>query len=129
METVFNLAWILLAGVLVCLWVRHAPRCGANRRIQVASLTILILFLFPVISVTDDLQAAQNPTETETYVRRGHTAGNQHTLFPAVPALPSVIFPGLLFGYQRLAAPSHLSIPAVANPALAAIQNRPPPAI
>jgi hypothetical protein len=43
--------------------------------------------------------------------------------------LPPAIFSGLTFGYQRLAAPSNLPTPSVDNPALAAIQNRPPPAI
>jgi len=73
METILNLAGALLAGVLMCLWVRYAPRRGASRRTQVAALAMLILILFPVISVTDDLQAAQNPADVAVYLRRGHT--------------------------------------------------------
>jgi hypothetical protein len=129
METILNLAWVLLAGVLACLWVRHAPRYGASQRMQVAALAVLILILFPVISVTDDLLAAQNPADIETYVRRGHTTGSQHFLFPAAATVPPVSFAGLFFGYQRLAAPLDLPIPTVKNPALAAIQNRPPPTV
>jgi hypothetical protein len=127
METILNLVWVLLAGVLACLWVRHAPRYGASRRMQVAAVVTLLLILFPVISVTDDLQAAQNPADVEIYLRRGHTAGSQHVIFPAIAMLPPVSFAGLFFGYQRLAAPSRLPIPTVDNPALASIQNRPPP--
>jgi len=129
METILNLAWVLLAGVLVCLWVRNAPRCGASWQMQVVSLAILILILFPVISVTDDLQAAQNPADVETYVRRGHSSGSQHALFPVVAALPPVSFSGLFLGYRCLVAHSHLPVPTVNNSALTSIQNRPPPAI
>ena len=129
METILNLAGALLAGVLVCLWVRYAPRRGASQRTQFAALAMLILILFPVISVTDDLQAAQNPADVEIYLRRGQTAGGQHSILPAVAILPAVSFAGLFFGYQRLIAPSSLPIPTVENPALTSIQNRPQPAV
>lgn len=129
METILNLVWLLLAGILVCLWIRHAPRRGASRQMQVASLAILILMLFPVISVTDDLQAAQNPTEVETCVRRGHLAGSPHFLFPIIAIQPPSFFSAQPFGYRRIAVPSWRPSPTVDNPALAAIQNRPPPAI
>lgn len=129
METIFNLAWVLLAAVLVRLWVCNAPRKGASWRTQVAALALLILILFPVISVTDDLIAVQNPAEVEIYLRRGHTVGSQHNIFPVVAILPPVNFFGPFFDYRHLAAPSHLRIPTVINPALSAIQNRPPPAV
>lgn len=129
METSLNLAWALLAVVLVRLWVRHAPRQGASRRMQIAAVLTLLLILFPVISVTDDLQAAQNPADVEVYLRRGHTAGSQHVVFPVIAMLPPVSFAGLFFGYQRMAAPTRLPIPTVDNPALTSIQNRPPPTV
>lgn len=127
MEISLNLAWALLAVALVCLWVRHAPRQGASRRMQVAAVVTLLLILFPVVSVTDDLLAAQNPADVEIYLRRGHSVGNQHVIFPVIAMLPPASFAGLFFGYQRLAAPFRLPIPTVDNPALASIQNRPPP--
>jgi hypothetical protein len=127
METILNLAWALLTIVLVRLWVRHAPRKGTTQRMQVAALAVLILILFPAISVTDDLLAAQNPADVEVYLRRGHAAGSQHAVSPVIAMLPPVSFSGLFFGYQRLAAPSRLPVPTVDNPALSGIQNRPPP--
>ena len=127
METILNLAWAMLAVVLVCLWVLHAPRQGASRWMQVAAVVTLLLILFPVISVTDDLLAAQNPADVEIYLRRGHSVGNQHVIFPVIAMLPRASFAGLFFGYQHMAAPSRLPIPTVDNPALASIQNRPPP--
>lgn len=127
MEIFLNFAWVLLAGVLVRQWLCHAPRESASRRVQVAAVAMLILILLPVISVTDDLQTAQSPAEVTVYMRRGHTAVSPHSIHFVVAMLPPVIFVGLFSGYQRLAAPFRLSIPTVENPALAAIQNRPPP--
>ena len=54
MEIILNLAWIFLAAVIMWLWLRYAPCEGASRRTQVAALAMLIVILFPVISVTDD---------------------------------------------------------------------------
>ena len=38
--------------------------------IQLVALLLLIVVLFPVISVTNDLMAAQNPAETDSVQRR-----------------------------------------------------------
>jgi hypothetical protein len=129
METILNLVWALLAVVFVRLWIRHAPRQGTSRPMQVVAVVTFLLMLFPVISVTDDLQAAQNPADVEVYLRRCHTAVSQQVISPAIAMLPPASFAGLFFGYQRLAAPSSLPIPTVNNPALTSIQNRPPPTV
>ena len=128
MELVLNLAWVLLAALMFWLWLQFAPRAGVDRRMQVVALALLILILFPVISVTDDLQAAQNPAETDSCQRRDHVVSSAHSVFPAVAALPLPVFAELSFGVLRTAAPGSLSAPLVDHPALAPIQNRPPPA-
>jgi len=133
METVLNLAWALLVMLMFGLWLRFALRTGPNRRgdsprIQFVALAVLILLLFPVISVTDDLQAIQNPAETNSCQRRDHVCVIQHSVFSAVAELPLPAFSGLFIAYLRFAAPSGLPAPIMANPALASIQNRPPPA-
>jgi hypothetical protein len=129
METILNLAWVLLAAVIVRLWTRYAPQEGASRRTQVAALAVLILILLPVISVTDDLMAAQNPAETtDCCVRRNHAASCPHSIFPAVATLPPPVFARLSFGFLRFIAPSRVPAQLVKIPALASIQNRPPPA-
>ena len=133
METVLNLVWALLAALMFGLWLRFAPRTGPCQRghspkMQFVALAVLIMLLFPVISVTDDLQAIQNPAETDSCQRRDHVCATPHSIFPAVAELPLPGFSGLSFAYLRLAAPSSLPTPVVANPALASIQNRPPPA-
>jgi hypothetical protein len=127
MELALNLVWALLAVVLVRLWLRHASRNGASTRMQAAALAMLIMILLPVISVTDDLQALQNPAELDCCARRHHATACPHSVFPAVATLPPPVFAGLSFGVFRLAAPTPLPAPLVEIPALASIQNRPPP--
>jgi hypothetical protein len=127
MELILNLAWALLTAFMVCLWMRFAPRTGASRRMQLVALAVLILILLPVISVTDDLQAAQNPAETDSLSRRGHGYSAPHSILSSVAALPLPVFAELSFGVLRMAAPGSLRSPVVDHPALAPIQNRPPP--
>jgi hypothetical protein len=134
METVLNLAWALLAALMFCLWLRHSPLVGPNRRadslgLQFVALTVLILLLFPVISVTDDLQAAQNPAETTSCQRRDHVCSAPHHVFPAVAAIPPPAFAGLTLGVPHLAKQYELLTPVVASRALASIQSRPPPVV
>jgi hypothetical protein len=117
----------LLAAAMVCLWVRFAPRTGMNRRMQFVALAVLVLILFPVVSVTDDLQAAQNPAEADCLVRRDHKCSTPHSILPHVAALPLPIFDGLSFGVQRMATPGTPLVRVSGHPALAPIQNRPPP--
>jgi hypothetical protein len=126
MELALNLAWLLLAIVLVRLWTVHGPRCGAGRRMQVAALAMLLLILFPVISATDDLIAAQNPAEVESTVRRDH-AGNPHSILTIPFALPpSPVSFSLPAAHCSGLAPGPVDF-TVACVALAPIQNRPPP--
>jgi hypothetical protein len=127
MELVLNLAWVLLATLMFYLWPRFSPRTGADRRMQFVALALLILILFPVISVTDDLQAVQNPAETDSCLRRDHIVANPHSIFPAVAALPLPVSAELGFGFPRLSAPGSLLAPVIEHPALTSIQKRPPP--
>lgn len=128
METFLNFVWMLLAAVIVWLWLRYAPSYGASRRTQIAALAMLIAILFPVISVTDDLLSLQNPAELDCCVRRNHAASCPHTIFPAAAALLPPDFAKPSFGFLRLVSPTSFPVPAVDNPALSSIRNRPPPA-
>jgi len=133
MELFLNLAWVLLAALMLSLWPRFAPRIGRDghmkdRRMQFVALAVMLLILFPVISVTDDLQAVQNPAETDSSLRRDHIAVSPHSILPAVAALPLAIFAGVLSGLPRFTGTRSLPVPAIDYPALASIQNRPPPA-
>ncbi len=128
MEFFLNSAWALLAFFIVCLWLHVEPRDHADRRLSFVSLVMLLVILFPVISVSDDLWSLQNPAETDTCLRRDHLASCAHAIFPAMAALPEPVFAVVPFGFQRLTAPLNLPVRAVDNAAFDAIQNRPPPA-
>lgn len=128
MELTLNLGWALLAALMLWAWTQMAPRTTADRRLQLIALGLVILILLPAISMTDDLVAAQNPAEVDCCARRDHDSAGSHSIVPAIAALPAPTFDGLPIGFVRIAAPSHLSAPFVEVPALASIQNRPPPA-
>ncbi len=129
MEIFLNLAWAALAITMACLWLRWGDRDGTNRRRQIVALAILIAILLPVISVSDDLMAMQNATETDSVQRRDHlVAGRAHVVLPFAAVLSVAIFGGLPFGFQRFVPSSTLPHPALQSPERTAIQNRPPPA-
>jgi hypothetical protein len=96
--------------------------------LQFVALAVLLLILFPVISVSDDLLAVQNPAETDSTARKDHIAANPHSIMPAVAALPLPVLADLFTGLPRFAGTRSLPVPAIFDPALASIQNRPPPA-
>jgi hypothetical protein len=128
MESILNFAWATLAAGMLILWLRHVRSNPASRGTQFAALAMLILILFPVISVTDDLLASQNPAETESYLRRDHATVSPHSIVPVLAALPPSVFSRIFSGFLGLVAYSLHPTPVVDNPAMAAIQNRPPPA-
>jgi hypothetical protein len=128
MELALNLGWLCLGAVLFCLWLRLGARTGARRRTQFVALGVLIMILFPVISMTDDVFAAQNPAEADCCLRRDHGFSPAHFIFPVAATLPPPVFAEISFAFIRFAAPGNYPVPVVDHPGLEAIQNRPPPA-
>jgi hypothetical protein len=127
MEIFLNFAWVLLAAWMVVLWLRYGPRTGEDRRMQLVALAVLVLILLPVISVTDDLMALQNPAEADCCLRRDQLAASPHFIFPAPAALPQSFAADLVQYSRHIAAPGEIPAPHAYEPALASIQNRPPP--
>jgi hypothetical protein len=127
MELILNLAWALSAVAILSYWLRYARLVGASRRTQMVALAMLILILFPVISVTDDLQAMQNPAETDSCLRRVHAVSSPHSILAAPGTLPPPVLAELSFGVLQVATSGSLATPAINHPAMAPIQNRPPP--
>lgn len=104
MESLFNLFWLALSSVLLVLWLYGQRQWSdeslrPSRRMQFVAIVMLILILFPVISLNDDLQAYSTPSETEHLARRGDQLDHNH-LLPLIPAALSAM---LLFSlaYRR----------------------------
>jgi hypothetical protein len=128
MELVLNLGWTAMATVMCWLWVRHARREGQGRWAQFVSLALVLVMMFVVITMYDDMAMAQNPAETRCFLREDDLGAHMHaSLHPAVASIPTLAaeipFSTLCFSVLG----SHL-IPAVKVPALSSIRNRPPPA-
>jgi hypothetical protein len=66
METLLNAVWLLVSAAIAIAWIRQ--RRNQHRwlspGVQVLALACTEVFLFPVISATDDLQATALAVET-----------------------------------------------------------------
>lgn len=128
MEIFLNLAWAALAIAMVCAWLRMEN--GTDRRRQCIAILVLIAILLPAISISDDLLAMQNATETDTCQRRDQLfLAGAHPLAP----LPIAVLPALLVQGVQVADLGYAPAPDVFlqhfnSSGLPAIQNRPPPA-
>ena len=129
MELSLNFIWALLAMAGVCLWMRLERRASDERCSPLIALALLIVILLPVISVSDDLQALQNPAESDTFQcqRKGCMASCPRVVHPAIAALPEPVFAEAGWSFPRYAALMNSPLRAVENPAFGVIQNRPPP--
>jgi hypothetical protein len=128
MEIFLNLAWMAVALVSVVLWLRSERRTGKELRLPLIALAMLLLILFPVISVSDDLWSIQNPAETDSMQRRDHVAPCPHCLFPAV-AMPVASLLALFRPeIQYISALPVSTLRTHENPARDSVENRPPPA-
>lgn len=136
MELFSNLVWGILSASLGILWFaglwtsrRRDDSPALDKRTQLIALTMLILVLFPVISLTDDMQAIST-AEVEHITRRAD-------LLPVVDQPAELLAPwdatdflgGYLLHLQTLA----LLEPSIqgARPQTGCIRqmaNRPPPA-
>jgi hypothetical protein len=128
MELALNLVWLFAAAALVCFWKVQQHRRTGRRLLELVSIAALIFILFPIISVTDDLQIAQSFVETDTTVRRGHDGVQPFSIFPAASALPEASFQLAAQNPGFAQAVSALPAPVLLTMVLAERYNRPPPA-
>lgn len=71
MELLLNLAWAAFSLSLLVLWLASLRNgtSSTDWRVIIA-FALLVVLLFPVISMTDDLAAINNPAEAEHIFRR-----------------------------------------------------------
>ena len=128
-EIFLNFAWAALAAALVGMWLRMESRTDQSSRSQLVAIAVLIAILFPVISVSDDLMAAQNLAETDNCQRRLHLApANAHPLQATVATAPPPIQTGVSFGFSRYVSPRRPALKVADLSTLVSTANRPPPA-
>jgi len=63
-ELTLNLIWAGLAAALLLLWRRYGFIDGKRAAVAFLALTCVICLLFPIVSMTDDLNAS--PADPET---------------------------------------------------------------
>jgi hypothetical protein len=127
METFLNLAWAMLGVVGVCLWARVERRSGTERRLPLIALAMLVVILFPVISVSDDLWSIQNPAETDSCLRRAHPGQGVHSIFWDFAAFAVPSFAQFPHDIAEGAPTFRATLSVTATPAMSEIENRPPP--
>ena len=91
------------------------------------ALLLLLMILFPTISMTDDLLAVQNPAETDIYVCLDHLHSQVHSFLPVAVAMIEPVLEEGPSGLLREAVPGTLPASPMNAPAMAPIENRPPP--
>jgi hypothetical protein len=128
MELALNLGWTAMAIAMCWLWARHAPHEGPGRRVQFIALAMVLVTMFVVITMYDDMAMAQNPAETRCFQNDDKLGAHVHvTLHPAVALAPTFIVEIPLNAFRFVGLGS-LRVPTMRVPVLSSIQNRPPPA-
>ena len=129
MELALNLEWIAMAIAMCWLWLRHARREGRGRITQFISLALVLVMMFVVITMYDDMAMAQNPAETRSFQREDDLGAHAHAPLHPVTVLTPLFSTIPSFGASHSAVLGNLVAPALKVPATTSIQNRPPPAV
>jgi hypothetical protein len=125
-ELFLNIAWALLAMASVGLWVRYGRKERAQWYLPLIALAVLIVLLFPVISVSDDLYAIQNPAESDSWCRRHDTHASSPLLLTTA-ALPETMYSGVPLGSARCGVLCQQKEQPADSGMDDSFQNRPPP--
>jgi hypothetical protein len=129
MESVLNIGWVVLVTLMCWLWLRHPARCeGRGRWAQVVSLALVLVMMFVVITMYDDMAMAQNPAETSSFQREDLSGARAHALLHPAATFTQPLFSEPSFQAFYLGVVGNPPVPALRSPALGSIQNRPPPA-
>ena len=126
MEVFLNCTWALVALLLIEMRRRMETRTSTHRRNSLVALAMLLVILFPVISVTDDLWSIQYPAETDTALRRNHLDAGGHSPLTVFALPPSALRTDVAFVWIGSIV-AHQPAPRPDSPLCSAIHNRPPP--
>ncbi len=131
MELALNLGWVVLAMLMCWFWLRHpALRERAPRQTQFVALALVLAAMFIVITLYDDMAMAQTAAETSGVQREDSSSGvNAQAMQHLVATLTHLPVLELRLQTSHLGALAHHPAPTPRSPAVASIQNRPPPAV
>ena len=129
MESVLNLEWLAVAVAMCWLWMRHARREGPERSTQLVSLALVLITMFTVIAMYDDMAMAQYPAEARCFQREDDFGAHSHTQFHPVMVWTPTLVAELPFNGLGFAVPGSPDAPVVKVPVFSSLQNRPPPAV
>lgn len=90
-ELFLNFVWISTCLALIGWWLSSPDR---RRRVDgraVVAVVLLVVLIFPVISMTDDLLAMSAPSEVEHVLRR-YDAPLNHLAYPGIISALALIF-------------------------------------
>ena len=128
MELALNLGWVALATAMCWLWVLHARRDDRGRSVQIVSLGLVLVMMFVVITMYDDMAMAQNPAEIRCFQREDDLGAHAHAPLHPVMASTPTLAAEPPFNTFRFTVSGSPFVPTVKVPALSSIRNRPPPA-
>jgi len=140
MELLCNFAWATVIVALWSCWFVRRRRTGPDSArisplpaiaLQLISLAALTAILLPVISISDDLQASNNPAEVERSAGKRDHLFSLHQAHQGVSGIVALVAhsprPSLLTKFSLL--PADSAIPSVGVAHLLAPWSRPPPAV
>lgn len=127
MELFLNILWGAFAIVCLSHWLKAEHRHKRDRHVAFVALFMLVVVLFPVISVSDDLWSIQNPAEADSFARRDTHASAPQSLHHAAAALPEVATTECAIGLKASLILSPRQAAGFSSPFVEAIRNRPPP--
>ncbi|HEV2116945.1 MAG TPA: hypothetical protein VGR48_13020 [Terriglobales bacterium] len=137
MELLLNLAWVLVAVAAVVLWLRQNRRGVSAARVslllQSIALACALAVLFPAISATDDLHAAQLAVEAQDVARKVLRSMNTVSSSSAVDwlhFLPAFLLLAVMLApcHRFVRTVSKSPVFALEAACFASLTNRAPPA-
>jgi hypothetical protein len=135
MELFCNLAWVAVTVALWGSWFvrrRHARTVSILPAIaaQLISLAALTAILLPAISITDDLQASNNPAEVERSAGKRDHLFSFHQTHHGAPGIVALVVPCLRPSFLTRVSllPAEFAVPAQGTAHALTQWSRPPPA-
>jgi hypothetical protein len=139
MELLCNLGWLAVTIAFWGFWCAQGRQVKRRSKrqlrlpaiaVQLISLCALTAILLPVISITDDLQASNNPAEVERSAGKRNQFLNLHHVSHGVPGAIAYTVPGPRQSLLRRLAILRINFAVTSKGSahLIAPWSRPPPA-